>query len=832
MTRTSRRSFLRAGLAVPAFLAPAYAFRRALAGATPDAGPAPLVLDATQPLPEVSATAFRQGAARRPDGRTLLVDGRSLLLDGRPWLPVAGEFHYSRYPENEWREELLKMRAGGIDIAPSYVFWIHHEEVEGTFDWSGQRNLRRFVELCGEVGLTTIVRCGPWCHGEVRNGGLPDWILQKGFPARSNDPGYLGYVRRLYAEIARQLDGLLWKDGGPVIGIQCENEYGGPAEHLLTLKALAREVGLDVPLYTRTGWPDLTTEMPVGELLPLFGAYVEGFWDRELTPMGGVYREGFLFTLSRTLTTVGVEGAGAHEALRQTDAQRHPYFSCEIGGGMMSSYHRRILVPPADTESLALVKLGCGNNLQGYYMYHGGTNPDGRLTTLQESQATQYWNDLPVKAYDFQAPLGEYGQLRRHYHLLRRTHLFLRDHGAVLATLPARLPEIQPRSAADATIVRWSARTDGRSGLVFVNNHQRRQRMPVQSGVSFELRLPSGPLRFPAEPVTIPEDAVFFWPFHHTLGGAHLVYATAQPICSIEDEGHTYAVFAETTGIPAEFVFEPQGLTLEASQGQVVAGGPGLRIRDVKTGTDAALHLRATSGTRLSVILLDHETSLACWKGAWLGRERLFLTRAGLVLDGREARLTASDPDDLALSILPAPRSLSSGGAVLTAAPDGLFQRFVVPSRRPATPQVTLEALREAGPARAIRLGSQGVAEAPSDADFAQAAVWRLRLPAALDPLRDLLLRFRYFGDVARVTLDGRLLTDDFYDGSPFELGLRRHAPEILSGDLRLEILPLRRDAPIYFSAAPALDFAGRESLVRLEGVDVLERLQAGLTAV
>ena len=102
-----------------------------------------------------------------------------------------GEFHFSRYPENEWREELLKMKAGGIDIVSTYVFWIHHEEVEGQFDWSGSRNLRRFIQTCQEVGLKVFVRCGPWDHGEVRNGGFPDWLLKKGWKLRSNDTNYL-----------------------------------------------------------------------------------------------------------------------------------------------------------------------------------------------------------------------------------------------------------------------------------------------------------------------------------------------------------------------------------------------------------------------------------------------------------------------------------------------------------------------------------------------------------------------------------------------------------------------------------------------------------------
>ena len=74
---------------------------------------------------------------------------------------------------------------------------------------------------------------------------------------------------------------------------------------------------------------------------------------------------------------------------------------------MMTSYHRRIHIEPYDIYALAIVKLGSGNNLQGYYMFHGGTNPQGSLSTLQESQASGYWNDLPVKSYDFQAPLGE-----------------------------------------------------------------------------------------------------------------------------------------------------------------------------------------------------------------------------------------------------------------------------------------------------------------------------------------------------------------------------------------------------------------------------------------
>ena len=77
-------------------------------------------------------------------------------------------------------------------------------------------------------------------------------------------------------------------------------------------------------------------------------------------------------------------------------------------------------------------------------MYHGGVNPEGKLTTLMESQSTKYWNDMPVKNYDFQAPLGQYGQVREQYHLLRRLHLFLHEWGPALAEMPPSMPDERP----------------------------------------------------------------------------------------------------------------------------------------------------------------------------------------------------------------------------------------------------------------------------------------------------------------------------------------------------------------------------------------------------
>ena len=154
-------------------------------------------------------------------------DNVSLLVDGKRWFPMMGEMHFSRYPKKNWEEELCKMKAGGIDIVSLYVIWIHHEEVKGEFDFTGDRCLRDFLETVKKCGLYSILRIGPWAHGEARNGGFPDWLLEdakeNNYEVRTDAPQYLDHVRRFYEKTYEQAKGFFIKDGGPVIGIQIEN---------------------------------------------------------------------------------------------------------------------------------------------------------------------------------------------------------------------------------------------------------------------------------------------------------------------------------------------------------------------------------------------------------------------------------------------------------------------------------------------------------------------------------------------------------------------------------------------------------------------------------
>ena len=821
-----------------------------LSAAAAAASADPLIVDASVSA-RPGGDPFQLGTMRNPNGETFTADHISLLLDGKPWMGAMGEFHFTRVPESEWRNELLKMKAGGIDIVASYVFWIHHEEIEGKFDWTGNKDLAKFVSIAGGLGLKVFIRCGPWAHGECRNGGFPDWMLHKGLKLRSEDPAYLAEVTKLYQEIAKQLNGQLWKDGGPVIGIQVENEFGGSPAYMIHLKQIARDAGIDVPLYTRTGWPAPRKAYPPNQLLPMYGAYPVGFWDRNLAPTGGKYGDAFLFLHQRIDSEIGNDELGHLPTTEPEQAQTYPFLCCEMGGGMMTSYHRRIQIDPLDIYALSLTKLGSGANLLGYYMYHGGMNPDGELSTLQESQATNYPNDLPVKTYDFQAPLGEYGQIRSHYGMLRRLHLFLHDFGTELAPMPTVLPELRPNKSSDTQQLRWCVRTDGNAGFLFVNNYQRLQTMPAKDAIQFDLRLKDSTLRIPRRPLTIPSESSFFWPFNLDLGGAKLIYATAQPICRLVDGKTTYTVFIPTTARSAEFAFDTTSATVESASGDINATDGESVVSQVQPGTDAAIKVHTSDGRDSVIILLGDSTSFDCWKGKVAGKETICLTRAGftvggngldvtlaeldrlyagvggLTVDGNNLNLTSGDPDPMSVSLLPAPGGITINGNAAIPQPDGLFQKFTATVAPIAAITATPVIVQSPGPARQIKMGHGKVAEAPTDADFDTAAVWRIKLPADTAPDRDILLRIHYVGDVARLYLDGKLIDDNFYNGTPFDLGLRRFAPDVYKKELLLKVLPLRKDAPIYLPPDAWPKFEDSSSGVALNSIDVIENRTA-----
>ena len=389
-----------------------------------------------------------QGANVAPNGDRIDVTSKCLRLNGRPLIPLMGEMHYSRVPRGEWAKSLATMKEGGISIVSTYVFWNHHERKEGEWDFSGNRDLSAFLGEVKKAGLWAVVRIGPWAHGECREGGFPDWLVDKAYDwaggdakkarqlLRSRDARFLAETKKLFERVAREVAPHFWKNGGAVIGVQLENESRGPWPYYQALKKLAVDAGYDVPMYTRTGWPRLNgPETTFGEMIPLYGDYAEGFWDRELKSMPGSYKDAFLMRPARTSAVIATEQLGKQKSEDAKGSEKYPYFTCELGGGMASSYHRRLLMEPMDAFALAVVKLGSGSNLPGFYMYHGGTNPTDTGKRMSESQRDRFtnWNDLPVVSYEFMAPVSEFGEPQFAYWMIKALADFCRENAEELA---------------------------------------------------------------------------------------------------------------------------------------------------------------------------------------------------------------------------------------------------------------------------------------------------------------------------------------------------------------------------------------------------------------
>lgn len=469
-------------------------------------------------------------------------NNKYLMKNGRPWFPVMGEMHYSRYQEALWEESLRKMKAGGVSVVSTYVIWIHHEEEEGCFDFSGCRNLGKFLQLCGKVGLYVFLRPGPWVHGEVRNGGFPDWLQkkEKEILLRSDDPEYLSYVRRFWQQVYAQAEGMLHDQGGPVIGMQIENEYGHvggqtgePGEqHMRTLTALARELGFQVPLYTATGWGGACT----GGLLPVMGGYCEAPWEQSTKELKA--NTNYVFSKIRNDSLIACDHQ-VEDAVTFNEAD-FPYLTAELGGGLQVTKHRRPVATGADIGAMSLTKLGSGVALLGYYMYHGGSNPLGKHSTLQESKATGYLNDLPEINYDFNAPIRQYGAISDSYREIRLLASFLQDFGEDLAGLEA---SIQPENVnpEDMHTLRLSCRHDQDHGYLFFNNYQRRRTMEDHKGVILKGSCKAADVLFPETDILSGEYG--FFPYRMKLGNALLVSALATPLCRLQTEKETVTVF-------------------------------------------------------------------------------------------------------------------------------------------------------------------------------------------------------------------------------------------------------------------------------------------------
>jgi beta-galactosidase len=358
---------------------------------------------------------------------------------------------------------------------------------------------------------------------------------------------------------------------------------------------------------------------------------------------------------------------------------------------------------------------------------------------------------------------------------------------------------------------------------VFVDGYRPGVTMGKHPAAAFRLLLPGGTTSVPE----VRTRDFYFCPFNFDLGFTKILHATAQPICKIQTGNRTTYFFDNLGGVP-QMSIPNLGFEVVRCSGEKLMAQGAFEFRFPHPGLDDALVLRGTNGQEAAIVILSPQQSREIWKGELSGAERVVVSDRNLVFDGQKLRILDERPGGI-VSIFPAPPSISVGSAKLQSATDGLFQTYAIPSSPTEGATVLVEPGRKAGPARTIANGKAGVAEQPTDLDFEKAATWRIKLPHNVRNKAGWMLQIPYVGDVARIYLDGKLIEDNFFNGSAMELGLDRFGPAIWIGDLELKVLPLRDDAPIMIPNDPRPFGAGESGYVHLGEIRMVQTRDVSL---
>ncbi len=762
-----------------------------------------LVINASSPADRPMEGHIRQGTNKDNHGNILSLNSRYFIKNDKPWYPVMGEFHFSRYPVERWEEAVLRMKAAGIDVIATYTFWIHHQEKPGAFNWKGNKDLRLFLDICAKHKMYVWLRIGPWCHGEVRNGGLPDYIVKAG-NTRRNDEAYLQAVSGWFDALSAQTKGYMFKDGGPVIGAQIENEYrfNNPAglSHILKLKQMAVDRNIDVPYYSATGWPG--SDQKQRELVLVWGAYPEAPWDKrtEQLKLSGNY----LFGPLSNDPSIGADLLGAQDQQKIRDSYPFPYATAEMGAGNQITYHRRPLISSADVTAMAYVKAGSGANLMGYYMFHGGSNPIGDFSTMQESRATKYPNDYPLISYDFQSPIGEAGQLRDSYKDFKLLHYFLNDFGDQLAPMHASFPADGVAEAGDVTKPRLSLRSKDSCAFLFVSNYQRQLELPAFRELDLTIKLPdSHERRLGSSDLNIVSGLQAVFPINMPLGRVALRWASLQPFCLLRGAIPTY-VFFIPKGQDAHYVLNGDHIR-RVVQDQVAIKAVDGEFRIAVSGDGSMIEIVQNDGKKLRILSLTESTARDCWKLS--GPRQDYLVHANLppLLDAGSLSLIAESAGKHVFSVFPDNRRFRKDRSLT--ANRGIIPHFHTYGYHVKKDMVTVEFssiddIKTLPPAVASlpeddRLTPRN-AEQPGPVYQTNlridsgARYFRIRIPACEQGERRL-LQIDYSGDTGALYEQGRLIADDFYSGLPFIVdaghgGGREFILEILPWDKRRKV--------------------------------------------
>jgi len=351
-----------------------------------------------------SQSSIDQGATH--PAVTLRANGDHFELDGKPFQIISGAIHYARVPRAYWRDRLRKARAMGLNTVETYVFWNLHEPSPGQFDFDGQNDIAEFIREAQQEGLFVILRPGPYVCAEWDFGGYPAWLLHEpDMEVRTSNPAFIAAATRWFHRLGQELAPLQSGNGGPIIAVQVENEYGSfgsDHNYMEQIHHLLIDSGFDrAMLYTADG----ADELPNGSLpeLPAVINFGSGSAKTEFAKLAKVRPNG-------------------------------PRMCGEYWDGWFDHWgdKHHTTNAAADAEELRwMLEQGYSVNL---YMFHGGTS----FGWMNGANIDGGKYEPDVTSYDYDVPVSESGELKPKFFLFR--DVISKATGVTPPAPPAPLP--------------------------------------------------------------------------------------------------------------------------------------------------------------------------------------------------------------------------------------------------------------------------------------------------------------------------------------------------------------------------------------------------------
>ena len=336
------------------------------------------------------SSVFITGTASAQTQKYTFSLGKSeFLLNGKPLQIISGEMHPARIPRLYWRQRIQMAKAMGCNTIAAYIFWNYHESKPGVFDFkSGNHDIGEFIKICQQEGMWVIVRPGPYVCAEWDFGGLPSYLLKiPDIKIRCMDPRYMAAAERYMVKLAAVVKPLQCTNGGPVLMMQVENEYGSYGNdktYLETLRKIWIRNGINVPFYTADG--------PTAFMLE--AGNIDG-------------------------AAIGLDSGGSEADFDQAKKRNPnvPTFSSETYPGWLTHWGEKWNQP--DTADLLKQVKFLLNTKRSFNLYviHGGTN-FGFTAGANAFSPTQFQPD--ITSYDYDAPINEQGRATPKYYVLRK----------------------------------------------------------------------------------------------------------------------------------------------------------------------------------------------------------------------------------------------------------------------------------------------------------------------------------------------------------------------------------------------------------------------------